>query len=444
VFLHVAADALSWCRASRADPLPFEGLRERFPPERTFRGRQTAAKYLVHDAGAADRWSSVLAALGTPSPLGRALSVPLMLSLAREIYTPVPGGHPGAARDPAELSGPALVSREMVEQHLLDAYIPAAYRRPPDRAGQRGRSWRAEEAERWLAFLASHLERTTTSPSFAWWQLEQAIPRAVNRTAATVVVVVGWGITFAGTAGSAAGISARLISGLAVGLTAGLVVWGIGRHPQNPMTGVGWSLRHALRVAGGLRMWQRRRAGQFVVLAVVTFPVGAILTAVIFGFAAEPAWLLVSLAALGIHGVYGDLAAIAMPKALLARERRSYLLLGITASVYGTAAGFVLGTACGHAARALFGIAVGPSLGASAGIAFAVSFGLGLGMVGTAWSRFRVSNILLALRRRLPWRLMSFLDDAHGQGVLRQAGAVYQFRHLELQHRLAAGPAETW
>jgi hypothetical protein len=40
VFLRVAADALDWCRASRADPLPMEGLRERFLPECTFRGRQ--------------------------------------------------------------------------------------------------------------------------------------------------------------------------------------------------------------------------------------------------------------------------------------------------------------------------------------------------------------------------------------------------------------------
>jgi hypothetical protein len=40
VFLHIAADALDWCGASRADPLPLAGLRERFLPERTFRGRQ--------------------------------------------------------------------------------------------------------------------------------------------------------------------------------------------------------------------------------------------------------------------------------------------------------------------------------------------------------------------------------------------------------------------
>lgn len=40
VFLHVAADALAWCGAGRAGPLPLEGLRERFLPECIFRGRE--------------------------------------------------------------------------------------------------------------------------------------------------------------------------------------------------------------------------------------------------------------------------------------------------------------------------------------------------------------------------------------------------------------------
>jgi hypothetical protein len=40
VFLYVAADALDCCGASRTDPLPLEGLRERFLPECTFHGRE--------------------------------------------------------------------------------------------------------------------------------------------------------------------------------------------------------------------------------------------------------------------------------------------------------------------------------------------------------------------------------------------------------------------
>ena len=42
VFLRLAADALEWSGASRAEPLPLQGLRERFLPEATFRGRQNA------------------------------------------------------------------------------------------------------------------------------------------------------------------------------------------------------------------------------------------------------------------------------------------------------------------------------------------------------------------------------------------------------------------
>ena len=52
VFLRLAADALDWCGASRADPLPLEGLRERFLPECTFRGREnTKLQYAVLAAG---------------------------------------------------------------------------------------------------------------------------------------------------------------------------------------------------------------------------------------------------------------------------------------------------------------------------------------------------------------------------------------------------------
>jgi hypothetical protein len=53
VFLHLAADALTWCRVGWADPLPLAGLRERFLPESAFRGRQNAKfQYAVLAAAA--------------------------------------------------------------------------------------------------------------------------------------------------------------------------------------------------------------------------------------------------------------------------------------------------------------------------------------------------------------------------------------------------------
>lgn len=55
----------------------------------------------------------------------------------------------------------------------------------------------------------------------------------------------------------------------------------------------------------------------------------------------------------------------------------------------------------------------------------------------SAWGRWRTARLWCAATGKLPWRLMAFLDDAHSRGVLRQTGAVYQFRHLKLQERLA-------
>jgi hypothetical protein len=40
IFLRLAADALDWCGASREQPLTLEGIRERYLPECTVRGRQ--------------------------------------------------------------------------------------------------------------------------------------------------------------------------------------------------------------------------------------------------------------------------------------------------------------------------------------------------------------------------------------------------------------------
>ncbi|BBC28955.1 hypothetical protein SGFS_002460 [Streptomyces graminofaciens] len=56
----------------------------------------------------------------------------------------------------------------------------------------------------------------------------------------------------------------------------------------------------------------------------------------------------------------------------------------------------------------------------------------------SAWGRWLTARLWCAATGQLPWRLMTFLDDAHSRGVLRQAGAVYQFRHLKLQERLVS------
>jgi hypothetical protein len=66
------------------------------------------------------------------------------------------------------------------------------------------------------------------------------------------------------------------------------------------------------------------------------------------------------------------------------------------------------------------------------GFALAAGTALNIALCASAWFRFAVVRFLLAARGRLPWRLVPFLDDARGRGVLRQIGPVYEFRHAML------------
>jgi hypothetical protein len=75
--------------------------------------------------------------------------------------------------------------------------------------------------------------------------------------------------------------------------------------------------------------------------------------------------------------------------------------------------------------------------GIAAGLVVGVAVAVLLGTSQAAWPSYLLTVGWLAFRHRLPWLLMGFLADSHQRGVLRQAGAVYQFRHIELQHRLA-------
>jgi hypothetical protein len=64
-----------------------------------------------------------------------------------------------------------------------------------------------------------------------------------------------------------------------------------------------------------------------------------------------------------------------------------------------------------------------------------------IALAATCWPYYSLARLRFALTGRLPWRLQAFLADAHRLGVLRQAGAVYQFRHATLQQRLARTPS---
>lgn len=376
------------------------------------------ASYLRDAAGpAVARWDPVVAALGTASPARQALSTPLMAGLAQAIYNPRTTATPGDLPDPAGLC--ALHSRTAVEARLLDAFIPAAYR---PSAGAR---WTARQAETWLVFLARHLQNTARSPDLAWWQLRQDVPRAVFQWAGAV----------------AAGIMVAPVSTSVDAITRGLIGIGSARGFFPMSMYFAWFTR-GLPVSLVIKKpspctrirtssWARILPGAAL---------GGVLTGIVTWFYAGPqAGLLLAIwGCLAYEGTFvrdvpGDLSAVPSPRAMYARDRRAALLL---------LAGSVLAVALvsGLTSGLLFGFthALAPGLLAGALTGFLV--GAIWAMSVAAYPSYPLARAWLALRRKLPWSLMSFLADAHQRGVLRQEGAVYQFRHLELQHQLAIRP----
>jgi len=131
----------------------------------------------------------------------------------------------------------------------------------------------------------------------------------------------------------------------------------------------------------------------------------------------------------------------ASPMATLGRARRAAIVVGVPiAVVFGIVTGVAIGAFTGYASGV--GRPVAPAI--ALGVAVMVTTGTTIGFLSSQWPWYGIARIWLALHQQLPWRLMSFLADAHRRGVLRQAGAVYQFRHIELQHRLATRPANSY
>jgi hypothetical protein len=485
--------------------------------------------YLRRDAGSAGapRWDPVLARLGTDAPVALALRTPLMVGLARTIYNPRHGEFTGSLPNPAELCDTSRFPTPIeIEHHLFDGYVAAAYRPHPD-PDSRCR-WHAADAQRWLTFVAEHLEKNMGGTTdIAWWQLRTALPPPLIPLVVGILggtagglsagfgshvgigIGVGLGIgILLGLAiglpirrhargfasGPASGLAGGLVGGLVGGLMAGLAgALGIG-FAVGPTGGLGAGLGVGLGVGpasgllgglaggtvGGLMAGLVAGVGVGLPSGIVNgigVGLAAGLTATLIG-RGEPArgvrWSSVGLAggvavglALGLAawivagpavafmvgigvGIVGavvggltaaaaDLITIGDPRAVLRRDRRAFVAFGLST---GVATGFVSGLVTGLAATIEKGLTVTPvgllanGIGVALGVGFAAGFTLGF--IQAAWGSFVIARCWLALRRQLPWRLMSFLADAHQHhGVLRQIGAMYQFRHLGFQQRLA-------
>jgi NACHT domain len=489
------------------------------------------AEYLRDSAGgpeSAARWDELIVTLADfgSAPVTQALRTPLMAALARAIYNPRPGESLSfVGRHPTELLDTRLFgTREAVERHLFDVFIPAAYRPRMDES--RNAKWTSDQAVRWLTFLAKDLQRRQGGTTdLAWWQLVGAAPRmlpalfvglATATTGALTIPYRGWGVgAICAVAvsfivrrrirpgkpslarGLAGGISGALLAALmalvifgagpnntrlgaflAGGMSMGIVVAAAGRFPAGLFGGfvgelavafyergaffdrirfpIGSPAAHlvngaalGLAVALAAGIYNRRAPARGMRWSRLGFAVG-VAAGLVFGFviwatAGRTAGLACGAATMCAGGLAGgryevataaDTTEATSPSAILTRDRGTFLAAFPLAFAVALALG--LGTALSP--RDPFnGPYYGLTYGIGIGIADFVAIALALAFYQALWGAFTLNRAWLAGTHRLPLRLMAFLNDAHvNREVLRQVGAIYQFRHSELQRHLAS------
>lgn len=417
--------------------------------------------------------------------LVEALRTPLMVGLARASYGDVPGEDPTELLDVVRFPTP-----EALEDHLLGGFVRTVYRsrgqsrnqslrQKQSQSQSQNQSQSAESAEQYLGYLARNLEyEEHEGRDLAWWQLA-AVVRPRSRILAVVIAcslitsISVWlvlPVVFA-LQGAQVGFILRgtliesLLFGPAVGLAFGLVygfmtvLRGMKIEPsrlqlqlpsRRRLTGDLYRQKYRGRFYGGLfggltvglgygpalSLTDELLFGARLTSAEVlkgTF-VNILVFGIIFGTSAGPTFGFVSLLEAPI-----DLGTAATPVSLLTANRRTVLRQSMVLMPMFTLLILLLG-------RAWASLLSGPVLGP---LQWPWSAGIFIGLVGgltgagsyavsfTAWGQWLLfGRIWLPLSGRLPRAPIAFLEDAHRRGVLRQAGAVYQFRHARLQEHL--------
>jgi transcriptional regulator with XRE-family HTH domain len=399
---------------------------------------EAAIEYLGQ-GGDAGRWEAVFAELRQcpESPLAQALSTPLMVSLAGAVYG-------RAAAEPRELLD--AKSRQAVEDRLFDGLIPAALEADRLRREDVDDRWSVAQAQRWLAFLARALRGRGTR-DLAWWELWQSKRSGllIGAGFAAAFLVVAWRLP-----GGSSNLGLVVEWACCFGIFAALP----GKRPAHSVLKVDRLFFERLR---GVAMEGLRTAAN---IGLVALAIVGLIAGVLSGLAQGP-WAglsaalrygLVAGAAFGLSWASGGVALGVLqglvresgeppsPASSLRSDRAGLFAIAMMAGPIAAALvapfGLVLWLAPALGTGVRLGSAVLPLRSA---IPYALLGAACLLIVASPWLMFQATRLVLAIAGRLPLRLMTFLDDVHRAGILRQVGAVYQFRHAELQDRLAGG-----
>ncbi|MEE1767419.1 helix-turn-helix domain-containing protein [Streptomyces sp. JV185] len=427
------------------------------------------------DGGSSAVWTPVLDRLraresGASTPLARVLSTPLMIILARTMYSEVPG------RNPAELlDAERFPDENSLEEHLLAGFVPTVYRRrvaERSAAGRRERNRDPERAERWLGYLAHHLARLDREQQdLAWWRIGDSLRLSTRLLSVVVssalcVALAEWfvnviNLPFPVDEALLLGGSMGAVAGLAFGCVHAILArfgttafepahvrlrlpgagTGIGRRPVRAFVA-----RFGAVLLGGFVMGVgcacalalQRRLFYGIPLANELVIKGTLINMLVLGliFGAGAGVVFGIMAALEAPL---DVTSAATPAGLLAANRATVLrqvlvLVPMLTLAIAVGGHLITGLLDGILGTLGWNMADGLVIGAVGGIGGTCSYALSF----TAWGRWLVlSRVWLPLTGKLPWDTVAFLDDAYRRGVLRQTGAVYQFRHVRLQHHLA-------
>lgn len=379
----------------------------------------------------ASRWKLVFDHLTRrkDGQLAKVLQTPLMIWLTRTIYAE-------AGTIPDDLVAMAMDGGSVaIEKHLLSRLIPTVFS-PGKYSATTAIRWKPGPAELWLRFVARHMQEEST-PDFAWWDLNRRVPKIVHGIGGGLPI----GAPIALVVGIAAGITKGISAGLVDGLGAGIGVGLLGGLPGGIFS---WRKMIPSRIELRMRGHFRQVIRRLWLGLLFGFGLGA-LVGLPVGFIYGPVYGVVVMLALGpavglalslrrLFDASSDVSA-ASPASTLHDDTMSAILqVSMGCIGLGVGAGIALYVTI------RFGLITGVAIGVAYGVVYGISLGFGY-----RWSRvttpafmpFLIARTWLAVQRSLPWSLMSFLEDAHRLGVLRQQGAVYQFRHATLQEYLA-------
>jgi hypothetical protein len=355
------------------------------------------------------------------SPIAKALSNPLTLTLVRDTYRS--GDNVRDLLDFCDSVGD--VSAEDIQDHLLDRVLPVAYTPPPGAAPPR---YELEEARRALGYIAAAMSREGTR-DLAWWR----IPAWTSAAPRVITTGVVFGLIFA--------LGGNAAYGLAGGsVTAAFYM--LGERNKSPVRRAPPHWRQLLNrnsLVPGL--WYALVAGALCGLFGLAARLGTRPTAELAAGVGIGAGLAGALTA-GLTRSATDDANPLTPRASWRRDQAFGLAVGLILGL-GLSLGIALGIGfiralgpggpTAHVAAIVHGLVHG--LGWVLG--WVLVFGLVFGLVFPRTWTASLAFAQLAMRWHTPSRLLQFLDDARQRDVLRTVGPVYQFRHARLQDRLA-------